>query len=92
MRCSGLNSMTATLGDWATAENARTNYTTYTGYQQPIKGITPESLVGSQVVPEHLATTVVREEDFTTGYRLLELAPDVEALWEGAYQEIQAGV
>jgi spermidine/putrescine transport system substrate-binding protein len=74
------------------AENARTNYTTYTGYQQPIKGITPESLVGSQVVPEHLATTVVREEDFTTGYRLLELAPDVEALWEGAYQEIQAGV
>lgn len=74
------------------AENARTNYTTYTGYQQPVKGITPESLVGSQVVPEHLATTVVREEDFTTGYRLLELAPDVEALWEGAYQEIQAGV
>lgn len=74
------------------AQNALTNYTTYTGYQQPIKGITPESLVGSEVVPEHLATTVVREEDFSTGYRLLELAPDVEALWEGAYQEIQAGV
>jgi spermidine/putrescine transport system substrate-binding protein len=74
------------------AGNARTNYTTYTGYQQPIKNITPESLVGSQVVPEHLATTIVREEDFSVGYRLLELAPDVEALWEGAYQEIQAGV
>jgi spermidine/putrescine transport system substrate-binding protein len=74
------------------ADNARENYTTYTGYQQPIKDITPESLVGSQVVPEHLATTIVREEDFSLGYRLLELAPDVEALWEGAYQEIQAGV
>lgn len=73
-------------------ENATTNYTTYTGYQQPMKGITPESLVGSQVVPEHLATTVVTEEDFAKGYRLLELAPDVEALWETAYQEILAGV
>lgn len=73
-------------------ENARTNYTTYTGYQQPMKGITPESLVGSAVVPEHLSTTVVTEEDFAKGYRLLELAPDVEALWESAYQEILAGV
>jgi len=73
-------------------ENATTNYTTYTGYQQPMKGITPESLVGSAVVPEHLASTVVREEDFAKAYRLLELAPDVEALWESAYQEILAGV
>jgi spermidine/putrescine transport system substrate-binding protein len=73
-------------------DNARTNYTTYTGYQQPMKDITPESLVGSQVVPEHLATTVVTEEDFSHGYRLLELAPDVEGLWESAYQEILAGV
>ena len=73
-------------------QNATTNYTTYTGYQQPIEGITPESLVGSQVVPEHLASTIVLEEDFAKGYRLLELAPDVEALWESAYQEILAGV
>jgi spermidine/putrescine transport system substrate-binding protein len=73
-------------------QNALTNYTTYTGYQQPMKGITPESLVGSEVVPEHLSTTVVTEEDFANGYRLLELAPNVEALWESAYQEILAGV
>ena len=73
-------------------QNATTNYTTYTGYQQPMKGITPESLVGSKVVPEHLASTVVAEEDFEKGYRILELAPDVEGLWESAYQEILAGV
>jgi hypothetical protein len=35
---------------------------------------------------------VVAEEDFADGYRLLELAPDVEGLWESAYQEILAGV
>ena len=57
-----------------------------------MKSITPESLVGNAVVPEHLASTIVREEDFSRGYRLLELAPDVEALWESAYQEILAGV
>jgi spermidine/putrescine transport system substrate-binding protein len=73
-------------------QNATTNYTTYTGYQQPMKGITAESLVGSKVVPEHLASTVVAEEDFAKGYRILELAPDVEGLWESAYQEILAGV
>ena len=73
-------------------QNATTNYTTYTGYQQPMKDITPESLVGSRVVPEHLASTVVSEQDFGKGYRILELAPDVEGLWESAYQEILAGV
>lgn len=79
--------------DWIyQGDNPLINYTTYTGYQPPVKTITPESLVGSQVVPEHLATTVVHEEDFSKGYRLLELAPDVEALWESAYQEILAGV
>jgi len=73
-------------------QNATTNYTTYTGYQQPMKAITSESLVGSKVVPEHLASTVVSEDDFGKGYRILELAPDVESMWESAYQEILAGV
>jgi spermidine/putrescine transport system substrate-binding protein len=74
------------------ADNALTNYTTYTGYQHPQVSINPEALVGTGLVPEHLASTVVTEEQFSIGYRYLELAPDVNALWEGAYQEIQAGV
>src|SRR4029079_2939659 len=73
-------------------QNATTNYTTYTGYQQPMKAITSESLVGSKVVPAHLTSTVVSEDDFGKGYRILELAPDVESMWESAYQEILAGV
>ena len=74
------------------AQNALTNYTTYTGYQAPMTSINPDELVGNKVVPEHLATTVVTQEQFDAGYRELELAPDVSALWESAYQEIQAGV
>ena len=74
------------------AQNALTNYTTYSGYQAPMTSINPDELVGNNVVPEHLATTVVAQDQFTSGYRNLELAPDVLALWESAYQEIQAGV
>jgi spermidine/putrescine transport system substrate-binding protein len=81
------------LLDWVLdAQNALTNYTTYSGYQAPLTTINPETLVGNQVVPEHLASTVVTEEQFSAGYRELELAPDVSAQWESAYQEIQAGV
>ena len=81
------------LIDWVLdATNSLTNYTTYSGYQAPLTTINPETLVGNQVVPEHLASTVVTEEQFGAGYRELELAPDVSTLWESAYQEIQAGV
>lgn len=79
--------------DWVLdAKNALTNYTTYTGYQMPQKTIVPDDLVAQGFVPEHLSTTVVTEEDFTTGHRICELAPEVEALWAGAYQELKAGV
>jgi spermidine/putrescine transport system substrate-binding protein len=74
------------------AQNAVTNYTTYSGYQAPMTSIKPDELVGNKVVPEHLASTIVTEEQFGAGYRELELAPDVSAMWESAYQEIQAGV
>jgi len=74
------------------ARNAVTNYTTYSGYQAPMTSINPDELVGNKVVPEHLASTIVTEEQFGAGYRELELAPDVSAMWESAYQEIQAGV
>jgi spermidine/putrescine transport system substrate-binding protein len=79
--------------DWVLeANNALANYTTYSGYQHPQVSIDPEALVGTGLVPDHLASTVVTEQQFSTGFRYLELAPDVNALWEGAYQEIQAGV
>jgi spermidine/putrescine transport system substrate-binding protein len=74
------------------AQNALTNYTTYSGYQAPMTSINPDELVGNKVVPEHLATTIVTEDQFAAGYRELELAPDVSSMWESAYQEIQAGV
>ena len=67
------------------------NFSTYTGYQPPIKSIDPESLVADGIVPSNLDTTIVREEDFAKGLQLFELAPQVDALWQDAYQRLQAG-
>jgi spermidine/putrescine transport system substrate-binding protein len=75
--------------DWVLqSDNALTNYTTYTGYQMPINSITPESLVGNRVVPAHLATTVVTQDQFAKGYRNLELDPATQMLWDNAYQAV----
>ena len=49
-------------------------------------------MVSSGIVPDHLSTVIVAESDFTKGSRELELAPDVDALWQQAFSELQAGV
>ena len=74
------------------AKNAMTNFTTTTGYQMALKSMTPESMVSSGIVPDHLKSVIVAETDFAKGSRELELPPDADALWQSAYQELQAGV
>jgi len=79
--------------DWfLDPKNALNNFTNTTGYQSPIKQMTPDSMVQSGIVPQHLDTVIVAEEDFSKGSRELELPPDADALWQQAFQELQAGV
>jgi spermidine/putrescine transport system substrate-binding protein len=73
-------------------KNALANFTNTTGYQQPLKKFTPQAMVASGIVPQHLSTVIVAEEDFSKGSRELELPPDADALWQQAFQELQAGV
>jgi len=68
------------------------NFTNTTGYQMPVNTMTPESMVSSGLVPEHLSTVIVSTDDFAKGSRELELAPDADALWQSAYAELTAGV
>ena len=68
------------------------NFATYTGYQPPIKSIVPEQLVARGLVPENLATVVVREEDFSKGVKLGELSLESAALWQEADSKLTAGV
>ena len=51
----------------------------------PLTNFTPEAMVGSGIVPEHLASVIVTESDFAKGSRELELPPDADALWQQAF-------
>ncbi|MGH3116099.1 MAG: polyamine ABC transporter substrate-binding protein [Gaiellales bacterium] len=72
--------------------NAYENFYNFVGYQPPLNSLNPDRLVADEVVPAHLASTVVRPEDFDEGYTLLELAPDVDARWQTIWAEFKAGV
>jgi spermidine/putrescine transport system substrate-binding protein len=81
------------LANWLLdSTNAQTNFTDTTGYQMPLNAMTPESMTSSGVVPQHLASVIVSESDFTKGSRELELPPDADALWQQAFAELTAGV
>jgi spermidine/putrescine transport system substrate-binding protein len=81
------------LANWILdTDNALANFKGTTGYQQPLKDFSPDAMVGSGIVPEHLASVIVAESDFTKGSRELELAPDADALWQQAFSELTAGV
>jgi hypothetical protein len=69
-----------------------TNFTTWTGYQMPQKTMTRDALVGTGLVPEHLANVYIVEEDMDRGSRELELPATADALWQSAYAELTAGV
>ena len=73
-------------------KNAMANFTNMTGYQMPVSAFTPASMVSSGIVPDHLSTVIVSEDDFAKGSRELELPTDMDLLWQSAFTELQAGV
>jgi spermidine/putrescine transport system substrate-binding protein len=72
------------------ADNALTNFE-WLGYQPPQTSIDPASVVADGLVPAHLDTTVIRPEDFDTGYQLLQLSLAGERLWDDAWSTFTAG-
>jgi len=73
-------------------DNSLANFQNTTGYQMPIKAMSPDAMVSSGIVPDHLSSVIVAESDFTKGSRELELPPEADALWQQAFSELQAGV
>lgn len=63
----------------------------FVGYQPPQRSLDPSRLVSDGYVPANLEAAVVREEWFSTGYRLLELPPADDAAWHQIWQRFKAG-
>jgi spermidine/putrescine transport system substrate-binding protein len=81
------------LIDWVfDGDHALANFTNTTGYQMPVKTMTPESMVNSGLVPEALSSVIVAVDDFDKGSRELELPTDADALWLQAFDELKSGV
>jgi spermidine/putrescine transport system substrate-binding protein len=70
--------------------NAQFNFE-YVGYQPALTAPTPEDLVAAELVPEHLTSTLVTDEDVANGYRLDALPLEADNLWTEAYSRIRAG-
>ncbi len=63
----------------------------FTGYQPPLKSISPDSLVSEGYIPENIASATVLESYFTDGVRLLQLPVAADTEWHQIWQEFKAG-
>lgn len=73
-----------------TADVAIENFS-WVGYQPPQRSLTPSRLVEDGMVPENLAPAVVLPGYFESGFRTLELLPEVDARWQAVWQQFKAG-
>jgi spermidine/putrescine transport system substrate-binding protein len=77
-------------------DNAMTNMS-WVGYQPPQLEAPPEafgdpSFKYASIVPDNLLNCVALPEDFDTGKMLLELPPEVDAMWHDNWEQVTAGV
>ncbi len=64
----------------------------YEGYMPPQQDLDPDRAVADGYIPENLKSVIVRQEDFSAGYRTLELRPEVDALWQEGWSDFRSGV
>jgi spermidine/putrescine transport system substrate-binding protein len=63
----------------------------FMGYQPPQVSVNPDAMVEQELIPKNLASVVVRESDFTSGYPALELSPEAQAAWHDVWLAFKAG-
>jgi spermidine/putrescine transport system substrate-binding protein len=64
----------------------------YEGYMPPQITLDPTTVVSKGYYPKSISTAVVLQSDFDSGFQQLELAPDVDAMWQNAWAEFKSGV
>ncbi len=73
------------------AHNALDN-ASYTGYQQPIEGITPEAMVKAGIIPPSLLSTTVPRSYFRKGLFELELPAKTDQEYQVAWTTFGGGL
>jgi spermidine/putrescine transport system substrate-binding protein len=63
---------------------------TFTGYQQPLTGMTPEAVVAAGIVPKTLATTTLTAAQFPNGLVQGPLSQEGEILWQNAWASVKS--
>jgi spermidine/putrescine transport system substrate-binding protein len=66
------------------------NYS-WLGYQPPQRAFDPDLAVADGYVPEHLASAIIRPQDFERGHQLLQLSLAGEKTWDDAWSKFIAG-
>jgi spermidine/putrescine transport system substrate-binding protein len=62
----------------------------WNGFQPPLVRIDPLVLVKQGYIPPNLTTAVVRQEYFETGFRAVELDPEIDKSWRAVWSEFKA--
>jgi spermidine/putrescine transport system substrate-binding protein len=62
----------------------------WNGFQPPLVRIDPSVLVKQGYIPSNLTTAVVRQEYFETGFRAVELDPQVDKSWRDVWSQFKA--
>jgi spermidine/putrescine transport system substrate-binding protein len=62
----------------------------WNGFQPPLVRIDPSVLVDQGYIPPNLTTAVVRQEYFETGFRAVELDPQVDKSWRDMWSQFKA--
>jgi len=74
------------------SKNAILNFVDWNGYQPPVNDSDPDKLVADGIIPEHLASTIVKRDSFDGGLEEGQLTPQGQAMWENAWSDFKAGV
>jgi spermidine/putrescine transport system substrate-binding protein len=79
--------------NFMTSEEGALDNFSWLGWQPALNSLDPDTLVADEWIPENLASTIIRPEDFdaSKGVQLLQLSLTGEKLWDEAYAKFQAG-
>jgi spermidine/putrescine transport system substrate-binding protein len=70
-------------------DTAFTNYE-YIYYQQPLKAMTSEAVIGRKLVPPNLHSTLIEEAQFRNGLVSGPLSTQAATLWENAWAAVRS--